>query len=305
MTNVKGCLGDPFVHAIYGHTHRNNIVEKYGYKDNTCGFILGIDDVWTFANEKYFRLGVALGYVHGKTKPFGSLSSTNRVSAGDNMDKLIDELDIDFGRDVCAVRLFGAYESFDDKCLKTNIGVILGYNYGRDNLHADFSILTKEDPMFDTKFISSGFSLGLELIKNLYAYRGYQFGLWFQANYAHVSQYIAVGIPDSFLATVIGFNMEKESFKHADRKFTLSLKAGWEYRIVESFNSNAVSVLTFMNRLNGPYITSRHPVRNTAVISFRASQKLNDHWSIVGSYVARFSRDFLAHSLACGIEYSF
>jgi hypothetical protein len=309
MTRVKGCLADPFVHGIYGHTHRKNIVAGYGYKNNTYGLVLGADNVWTFADEKYFRLGAALGYVHGKITPSGPFSVTERIS-NITYDTDLGQYNIgDFNHDVYAIRLFGAYESFDDKCLKTNIGVILGYNYGRDKFHMNPS---NGDYLIES--VSSGISLGVEFIKNLYAYKGYQFGLWLQENYGHTFQYMNIVTSGGefqfnpgydFLATVIGLNVEKETFERADRKLTLSLKAGWEYRVIQSFNTHAVGFLAIMNDLNTPYSFSRHPVRNAAAVSFKASQKLNDHWDIVGSYSARFSKDLLAHNLSCGAEYSF
>ncbi|MDR1173610.1 MAG: autotransporter outer membrane beta-barrel domain-containing protein, partial [Puniceicoccales bacterium] len=69
MTSVKGCLANPFVYGLYVHTNRNNIVSGYSPKSDMPGFTLGMDYVWTFDNEKYFRLGAAFGYVHGKTTP--------------------------------------------------------------------------------------------------------------------------------------------------------------------------------------------------------------------------------------------
>ncbi|MDR0742725.1 MAG: autotransporter outer membrane beta-barrel domain-containing protein [Puniceicoccales bacterium] len=311
MTNVKGCSAEPFVHAVYGHTHRKNVVAGYSYKNDTYGFVLGTDNVWIFADEKYFRLGVALGYVHGKTTPSSALSIIENISHTTS-DVDLKQFDADFNHDIYVARLFGAYESFDDKCLKTNIGFVLGYSYGRDRFHIS---------SLHFKFTSSGISLGVEFIKNLYAYEGYQFGLWFQANYGRAFQHMDMvdtseEVPSSnleaqsdfghaFLATTIGLNMEKETFKHADKKLTFSLKAGWECRIIQSFNTHAVSVSIIKSDLYSRYTVSRYPRKNAAVLSFGASQKLNDHWSIAGSYSARFNKDLLAHGLSCGVEYAF
>ncbi|MDR1528530.1 MAG: autotransporter outer membrane beta-barrel domain-containing protein [Puniceicoccales bacterium] len=338
MTNVKGCSTEPFVHAIYGHS-RNDIVKEYSRKDDTYGLVLGVDNVWTFADEKYFCLGAALGYVHGKTTPSDNfvLAKTTGIVSEKAFDGL-DSADIaarcfgtDFRHDVYAVRLFGAYESFNDKCLKTSIGVILGYNHGRNKFHMDIpdrlisDDATVTNPL-DIKFISSGISLGVEFIKNLYAYEGYQFGLWFQANYAHVFQDVDVVEPEltisgkdsntyydakfshDFLATTIGLNVEKEAFKRADKKLTLSLKAGWECRVIQNFNTRPVGLITTVStdKDNDRYVQKPpSPRKNAAVISFGASQKLNDHWSIAGSYSARFNKDLLAHSLTGGVEYDF
>jgi hypothetical protein len=149
MTSVKGCLVNPFVHAIYSHS-QNSIDSGCSYKDDAYGLIRGTDHVWAFANEKYFHLGTALGYMNETPTYFGSYGG-----------KLAETFDTNFKQDIYAVRLFGAYESFDDKCLKTNFGVIFGYNYGKDR----FAV-----------FKSHSLSLRVESIKNLYACNGYQFG---------------------------------------------------------------------------------------------------------------------------------
>jgi hypothetical protein len=187
ITSVKGCSAGPFVHAIYGRVHRNDIVSKCSYKNDVYGFVLGVDNVWTFDDEKYFCLGTVLGYVQGRTTPSGSLSRTGETS---NTTFNINSRQFIAGNDhdIYAVKLFGTYESFDDKCLKTNIGVILGYNLSRDKLYVgDFAIYTLKifNEIPDIKFVSNSIFLGVEFIKNLYAYNGYQFGLWLKANYSH------------------------------------------------------------------------------------------------------------------------
>jgi hypothetical protein len=279
MTNVKGCLADPFVYAVYGHG-RNDILAERGRKNDMYGFVLGADNVWTFANEKYFRLGAALGYVHGRT-----------TSSDDDH----------YTHNIYATKLFGAYESFNDKCLKTNIGVILGYNFGKDKLGVD-------NP--DIEIMSHSISLGVEFIKNLYAYNGYQFGPWLKANYSFILQHVSSDgkrmypdpISHDFLATVLGLNMEKEIFERTDRKLTLSLKAGWECRVMQ----RVTAILPFLFG-DDTYVALgvSYPVRNSTVLSFRASQKLNTHWSIVGSYSARFNGNASLHGLSGGIEYAF
>jgi hypothetical protein len=317
ITNVKGCLTDPFIHAIYGHMHRNNIVSKCNYKNDMFGFVLGVDNVWTFGDEKYLRLGAALGYVHGKMTPSGILSRTgetpdttfnvdpNHFITGNNHDSYV-------------VKLFSAYESFSDKCLKTNIGIILGYNHSSDKLHVgDLNTpiprLTTLKEMSDTKFVSHSIFLGAEFIKNLYAYSGYQFGLWLKANYSHIYQHSNEMMPDygvkldyNFLATVVGLNVEKETFKHANKKLTLSLKVGWEFQVIQNFDFvrtvAAFATAAIFNDINK---FLRYPTRNATVVLFNASQKLSNHWSIVGSYSSRFNKDSLAHNLSGGIEYSF
>jgi hypothetical protein len=263
MTSIEGRIANPFVHAIYGHS-QNNISPQCSYKDDTYGFALGVDKVWTFANEEYFDLGISIGNMHESVIARFDVYSKN------------------LNMNTYTVRLFGAYESFDDKCLKTNFGVILGYNYGKDK----FSI-----------FKSNGVSLRMEFIKNLYAYNGYQFGLWLRSDYNWILQYVDGGDIDfgfihNFLATVFGLNVEKKTaFEHVDKELTLSLKTGWECRVMQHINFETFKF--------------RYPLRNAAIVSFGASQRLNNHWNIIGSYSARFNKSISVHSLSCGIEYAF
>jgi hypothetical protein len=311
MTRVKGCPADLFVYAGYGHMREYNVLVESSYKNNTYALVLGVDNVWTFANEKYFRLGTALGRVHGKTIPCDTPSGKENA-----FKDIYQMLDIDFNHDTYGVELFGAYESFNDKCLKTNIGVILGYNYGKDKTHVKDKHGMGE---INIKFASHNILLGVEFIKNLYAYEGYQFGLWLKADYDHVIlrmdevnyDHVALRMDEDeelekdehkfdhkyrhhSLATVVGLNVEKEIFEHADRKLTLSLKTGWEFRI-------KYAIVTFDTEDPGESMY----FKNAAVVSLKASQKLNDHWSIDGSCSARFNKDFSAHGFAGGIEYAF
>jgi uncharacterized protein with beta-barrel porin domain len=131
--------------------------------------------------------------------------------------------------------------------------------------------------------------------------RGKDSNTYYDAKFSH-----------DFLATTIGLNMEKETFKCADKKLTLFLKAGWECRITQNFNTRPIGLITIVTPTTSDgndddrYVQKPpSPRRNAAVISFGASQKLNDHWSIVGSYSARFSKDLSAHGFAGGVEYVF
>jgi outer membrane autotransporter protein len=296
MTSVKGCLSDPFIHAIYGHAHQNEIAEL-GYNNNMGGLVIGLDNVWTFTNERYLRLGAAFGYVHGKTNFFGS-AALGRLTR----------------HDAYTLALFGAYESFNDKRLKTNIGAILGCCYGKDRL----SWTDSASNTCDGKFRSDNIFIGLEFIKNLYAHKGYQFGLWLRANYGHIAQKehdeaTAMGVQHvssvnhNLLTTVVGINVEKEIFnqEHADdKKLTLSLRAGWECQAIRKHSDITI---TFDDNLGiGEYApTMGRPSKNAAIVFFGAVKKLNTHWNIVGSYIARFNKNISSHNLSCGVEYFF
>jgi hypothetical protein len=96
-----------------------------------------------------------------------------------------------------------------------------------------------------------------------------------------------------FLATIFGLNVERETFQHADKKLTLSLRAEWECQI------KYAAITSIYDSGGVPSI------KNATVVVFRASQKLNDHRDIIGSYSAGFNKDLSSHNLACGVEYAF
>jgi hypothetical protein len=298
MASVKSRTAAPFIYALYGHSHQDKIA-GFGYNNNMGGFVLGLDNVWTFPNERYLSLGAAFGYVHGKTNFFGSATGLGKSAK----------------HDTCRLVLFCTHESFNDKHLKTNLGVTLGYCHGKDSLlrtDSDYNV-------FDGKIRSNSVFLGLEFIKNLYAHKGYNFGLWCRANYSRIAQkgydesttattgaQHVSAVNHDFFTTVIGINIEKEILnqEYADRKLTLSLKAGWECQAVQKHSDATV---TFDNKLNiGEFAPIfGYPSRNAAIVALGASKKLNVHWSIAGSYVARFNKDISIHNLSCGAEYSF
>ncbi|MDR2776955.1 MAG: autotransporter outer membrane beta-barrel domain-containing protein [Puniceicoccales bacterium] len=298
MISVKGCLADPFIHIIYGHAHQNKIA-GLGYNSRMGGFAMGLDDVWTFPNERYLRIGVVFGYAGGKTAFSGSAVGLEKTVK----------------HDIYTIELFSAYEFFNDRRLKTNIGSIIGYSFNDDRLHR----IDLGSNVFDAKVRSNNVFIGMECVKNLYAYKDYQFGLWLRANYSRIAQkgydestVAAMGaqhvsaVNHDFFTTVVGFNVEKEILdsEWIDKKLTLSLKTGWECQVVWKHSD---ATFSFDNNIGlGKFApVFRQPSRNAAIVSLGASQKLNIHWSIVGSYIARFNKDIATHNLSLGAEYSF
>ncbi|MDR2778771.1 MAG: autotransporter outer membrane beta-barrel domain-containing protein [Puniceicoccales bacterium] len=298
MTNVKGCLADPFIYAVYSHAHQDKPA-KWRYANNMGGFVMGADSVWDLSDEKYLRLGIAFGYVHGKTK-FSGPATILEKSAKHN---------------IYMLELFGAYESFDDKLLKTNLGVSFGYGHGNDDLHR----VNSELGIFDAKVKSHNLFLGVEFVKNLYAYKECQFGLWLQANYSYIAQKrhdettsATVGaqhisaVKHNLLTTIIGLNIEREiiNSEQTDEKWLLSLRVGWECQAVRK-HSDATIIIDNNFGIGSITPTYGQPGRHAAIGTFGVSKKLNTHWNIVGSYVGRLGKDISTHSLSCGAEYAF
>jgi hypothetical protein len=298
LTNVKGRLADPFIHAIYGHARQHKL-SKWGYANDMGGFVVGTDDVWNLPDERYLRLGAAFGYVHGKTDFSGSAIGVEESAK----------------HDIYMVEFFGAYESFDDKQLKTNVGVTFGYCWGCDRLHRVHSKLG----IFDAKVRSNNIFVGAEFVKNMYTYEGCQFGLWLRGNYSHIAQKgydetttAAVGaqhvsaVHHNFFITVVGFNVEKEIFdpEHSDERWLFSLKVGWECQAVRK-HSDATILISNPFAIGEIIPAYGQPGNHSAIGSLSASRNFNDHWRITGSYSGRFGKDTSSHSLSCGAFYSF
>jgi hypothetical protein len=299
ITSIKGCVADPFIHILYGHAHQRELA-GFGYNSHKKGFVLGLDDVWNFPNEKYLRLGVALGYTTGKTGFFGQAIGLEKSAK----------------HDTYMIEIFGAYETFNAKRLKSNLGITLGYGYSSDKLHR----IDRSLNVFHGKMSSNSIFATIEFVKNFYAYKGYNFGLWIRTNYSHITQkgydesttaamgaQHVSGINLDFLTTTLGINVEKEILfnpEDVNKKLTLSMKVGWECRAIQK-RSNAK--VTFDNKLGIGQFTPVFGVadKNAAIISLTNVWKLNNHWNIVGFYTGRFNKDIRTHNLSCGVEYSF
>jgi hypothetical protein len=298
MTSVKGCLADPFIHVLYGHGHQNEIL-GFGYNNNMGGFALGADNIWNLPNERYLRMGIVYGYVHGKTKFFGPASGLGKSVK----------------HDIHTMELFAAYEFFNDQLLKTNLGITLGYSHIRHRLHrVDFGFYD-----FNANMRSNSVFANIDFVKNLFVRKGYNFGLWLRGSFYHVnqsgydessaaavgSQHIS-GTKHDIFTTVLGLNIEKEFLDDGqdDRKLTLSLKSGWECHAIRKYSHTTA---TFDNRVGiGEFTpTFGHADKHAAIISIEGVKKLNNHWNIVGFYVARFNRDIHTHNISSGVEYSF
>jgi outer membrane autotransporter protein len=298
MTSVKGCLADPFIHVLYGQGHQN-VILGFGYNNKAYGFALGADNIWNFTNERYLRIGIVYGFLHGKTDFFGSASGLGKSAK----------------HDVHTVELFAAYESFNEKLLKTNLCIILVYSHTLHRMHrvdlnsCDFNANMHSNTMF----------AHVDFVKNLFTRKGYNFGLWLRGTFYHVDQQgydessVATtgpqhvsGTKHDILTTVLGINVEKEFLDHGrdDRKFTLSLKSGWECHAIRKYSDTTA---TFDNDVGvGEFIpVFGCPSKHAAIIALEAIKKLNDHWSIVAFYVARVNKDMHTHTISSGIEYSF
>jgi uncharacterized protein with beta-barrel porin domain len=302
MTNVKGCLSDPFIHLVHGHVCKKEVA-GLGYNSHMEGFVIGLDDVWTFTNERYLRLGVVFEYVQGKTTFSGSAAGREKSAK----------------HDIYAVEMFGAYELFNSRNLKTNIGFTIGYGLNNNRLHRVVGDLSSS--IFDAKVRLDSIFMGIEFVKNLYTYKGFHFGPWFKIRYDHLAQkgydestkapfgaQHVSAVKRDYLTTVVGLNIEKEIIdaKYADRKLTFSWKAGWEYQMLYK---RSEATLSFDNNWSAGKFTvaptRRYPLRSSAIVSLGVSRKFNIHWGVVGACVARFNKSLSTYSLSCGVEYSF
>ncbi|MDR1457703.1 MAG: hypothetical protein LBI47_02550, partial [Puniceicoccales bacterium] len=110
----------------------------------------------------------------------------------------------------------------------------------------------------------------------------------------------------NILTSVVGLNVEKEISDpdHDDKRWLLSLKAGWECQPIRKISDATV---TFDNNLGiGTFVPSfGYPSKHAAIGTLTVSKDLNVNWAIVGSYTGRFSKDISTHTLSCGAQYFF
>ncbi|MDR2432246.1 MAG: autotransporter outer membrane beta-barrel domain-containing protein [Puniceicoccales bacterium] len=143
--------------------------------------------------------------------------------------------------------------------------------------------------------------------------------MWFRVNYNHIAQdgyyettTAAVGaqhvsaVNHNLFTTILGLNVEKEIFdqEHADKKWSLSLKACWE---CQSRQRHSSATATFDNNFNIGTIVPilRYPSKHSAIGTLAVSKHLNVNWDIVGSYTGRIGKNISTHTIFCGLKYSF
>jgi outer membrane autotransporter protein len=293
LARVKGRLNDPFVYAIGGHSHRKE-VDGMGYKNISRGVAIGDDYMIPFDDGRYLRLGGVMAYVNGKATFSGERADSDQRARVSSF----------------TTALYGAYESFDDSNLKTDISAVVGFSYSKNRLQR-----TWEDVALSTKADSTNIFLRAEAVKNMFSIGGCQLGPWLAAKYHHVRQEgyderSAIGEVHSdrarfhFMDTVVGINIEKEflSTVHADRLAKFSLRGGWNFQPLRKNSPYNMSA-------EGMPISETDSVnygsRNSAIIIANVAMRMTSNFTLTGTWTGRFSKDATINNISVGAEYAF
>lgn len=298
LTDVKGNGNDPFIIAFGGHNHQNEI-SGFGCSGNLYGLCGGADYVFSLNNEQYFRVGSMLGYVRGESEFFGSAAGKQK----------------DAKQDMYSISLFGAYEKFGKKGLKTNINLLAGLGYSENKL---FRIDESNMP-FRGKFDSTNQFIDLEIIKNIYTLKGYQIGPWIGLSYNHINQkgYNESSLADAigaqsiskvkhdFLDTIVGINIEKEFESQFDKekRFRIYLRAGWKCQSVRKHSATTVSIPSVGLGNFSPKFG--YSAKNSAVIIAGFRNKINAHWDFVGTWSGNYNKDYSSNVVSLSAGYNF
>ncbi len=290
LSDVKGNGNDPFLSVIGGHLHQGQI-DGIGYSVNVYGVAGGADKLLKLSQEKYLKLGVAIGYIYGDADFKGNLVNTQTAK-----------------EDLYVASVYGAYESFDKKNLKTDINVFLGFGYGESRLKR----VDSKSNVYSGTMKSHNESISIEFIKNLYAIHDVQIGLWLKMDYNHIHQrgYSEKGNKSfaksvskanfDLLNTTVGVNIERElqNFSNEKSRLRLYMKAGWNCQPVRDSISGVVTNASFVPNVS-------FGSRNTGVVAAGFREKFNEHWDMVGEWNGTFSRKQSDNVITLGLGYSF
>jgi hypothetical protein len=216
--------------------------------------------------------------------------------------------------------LYGAYESFDSKQLKTDINVIAGFLYSKNRLNRDFKVYNDLDDIDDpilmsTKADSTSVFVRIEATKNIFSLLGCQFGPWLMAKYHHVRQegydeHSVLGELHSdrmrfhFIDTVVGLNMESEfqSKEHDGRSVKFTFRGGWNCQPLREHSPYSVSVegVTMDESAKVHY-----NVTNSAIAIANIAIRFDANLTLTGTWTGRFSKDTVINNVSAGIEYAF
>ncbi len=167
LTNIGNAGRELFVTAIGGHTHQGEL-SGIGYRGDMYGIVAGGDKVLKVRDNTYIRVGGLLGYLYSDADFYGS-AITGKQGVK---------------QDIYSAALYGVYESINAKQLRTDINVYLGLGY------SDNRLSRSDDKMneYSGKIKSHNEFILLELVKNFYAVRDVQIGIWLKADYNHIYQ---------------------------------------------------------------------------------------------------------------------
>jgi hypothetical protein len=238
-------------------------------------------------------MGATFGYFKGDSKFFGEavkkkLSVKQTSYAGD---------------------LFVAYESFNDKNLKTNISLPARMEFSKNKLSRTDANNNKSEA---TGRLNSPF-FHFDALKNVYRNDGLRLGPWVCSKYDHAYWKKDTLFPKAsftFLDAGAGLNIEPESEKcdnesgqrsdasekHGDKfSLRLFLKGGFGFQPVRKSYVNAGTSTAML----------KESYKNHLMFVAGLCTGLTDHWDQVGTWNGTFSKKYRNNLVFPGVWYSF
>jgi uncharacterized protein with beta-barrel porin domain len=292
LCDVKGNTDDPFV-QIFGYHQHGDETRGVGHRTDGWGALFGLDFTKELKCGGQLKYGAILSFGRSEIRFFGS--AIGRSKATDQT--------LTFGG------VFGAYENFNDKGLKTNYNLTIGFGHGTNDLRRTDS----GNNSFSAKYDSNSFYIHLEGVRNVCRYRDIQIGPWATLSYTRMwdKAYEESGpaTPMSmssthrdFLHMTLGISLEKEIHyvENPHRNMKLFARIGWECEPVRS-QSFAIGYVG-----TNPFTPSKKGgSRNALVLIGGVRKKLSEHVEVSGSLLGRFSNKDRLFAASATIGYSF
>jgi hypothetical protein len=294
LCDVKGDSDDPFI-CVFGSHGRQKEIYDLGYKLNGCGLLLGLDYLKTLKSNAFLKYGAFLSFSHNGVKFFGSEAENERRARQNTI----------FGG------IFGAYENFDARGLKTNFNATAGIGFTKNKVwRTDIA-----NNRFDGKFNGTNFYLNCEFIKNVAKVREIQFGPWLSISYNRINQrkYSESGDAASAASvgkvnfdlfdTILGISLEREirSPHDSEKHSKIFAKIGWES---EPSNSHSSCDVTIGD--GSPVSPSfTHRSRHSLFLSGGFRSRLNQRFEVSGGIFGRLSKNHHYISANVSVGYSF
>lgn len=294
LTDVKGNGNGPFITAVGGHVHQGELL-GVKYSGDLYGIAGGVDKLFFIENHGYLRVGAMLGYIYGDIDFTDSAIS----SQTDKQDNYLGAI-------------YGAYETFDAKNLKTDINLSLGFGYTEHEL-------SRRDVWnygYKSKMKSSNIFFSAEFIKNLYEVQGIQFGVWAKADYNHIRQKsyteralnggtCAQSVKKAnfdFVDMTLGVNIEKEIqiSSNSDRRLRVYMRAGWNCQPVHGHSTILASIHNQTNVMSTDFGS-----KNSAVFVAGCRQRIDANWDIFGEWNGSFNKKHSNNVITLGAGYTF
>lgn len=294
LLSAKGNGNDPFLTVLGAHSHQDEIA-GFGYANDIWGVMLGEHYTWDLGHEKYLRVGGLVSYSKSDVDFFGASTSNGKQAK----------------QDMYIGGVFGSFETFNSKHLKSNASLILGLNYSRNKTHR----IDGENIFYRGDFDATDIFVTLEGVKNLCHIASWQAGPYASVTYNHIHQrgytesasnttnvVTLSSINQDLLDFVLGWNIEKEwqNQQKPDARIRTYARLGWHCQPVQN-HSTGTAYIGGMSMI--PEFGYADKNSFTAQLGLR--NKLNQNWEWYADYVADVSGNYRYQNLSLGIGYTF